>query len=860
MRVLPRHHRRRPRGNRHSRADLYVYTHPRRAALEPPGIPVTLDTTGQHTLSWKVPISLKDGPDEPIEPGSCNLYLFPAVVLASGKKLSPSARQLEALQALLVAVFGTDAACEFAKQPDAVGAFPIHAVTVANTEEAIKMAELLFMSNPDLLKQVHTKHRAGFPLFTGESSLHICCVNRREALLCKLIDLMMDRFTAEEARALLGSQAGGVFFNEMPMRNYGGTPLAYALCFDLRDAVTRLLKTSLVNVNDPDARCEITGFLPIHAVTANGLSDTYDWMTTQLPEEIRAKEKLSGVGRFKRANTQGLTPVQLAAKLGDHKMVKHILRKQTIILWIWGPVTQHSISLKGIDSAGEGGGDIMELIAQIDASRRTRELVLDTFMTGFIYSLYREKWKKFGYKLYYARLLVDCILLICLVTLSFALKSSPDNQEAVKPLCIAMLVLIGILVIEELRVGYLYVKNYAFDGDGDGDVDAVDMRRQLHQFFKLHWINLLFYSYLFTIAACVIVLTVDLEPQPLMYNGTLHSASYVAAKTLAESSGITGRMLRGGGGVMGGAEGESSIATVTMGSLGGFQTMAYAGDDSEVNGILWLCLFFATFLMMPFIAFKLFTPIEDLNIFMISIFRMLQHELIIFMILFGFFMAMFYISLYTLYPRAGLVQMPQVEQFNNFYNSLRSLFELAFTGSPALVNLDLDFSILSYSQSVDFALWLVFYLLFIILSLILLLNLLIALLSFTFDAVRNESTLECRTSFAQCLMRLELRAASLKWNVNAGVPNAEGDYTYDFRSVQSLNSDPAASEGDAEDGANTDPFAIPDGGPLARIESKLERMEEQLAKLEKWRVLKSMGATGIAAAASSSVTAVEAFE
>ena len=129
------------------------------------------------------------------------------------------------------------------------------------------------------------------------------------------------------------------------------------------------------------------------------------------------------------------------------------------------------------------------------------------------------------------------------------------------------------------------------------------------------------------------------------------------------------------------------------------------------------------------------------------------------------------------------------------YNSLRSLFELAFTGSPALVNLDLDFSILSYSQSVDFALWLVFYLLFIILSLILLLNLLIALLSFTFDAVRNESTLECRTSFAQCLMRLELQAASLKWNVNAGVPNAEGDYTYYFRSVKSLNSDPAASRG-----------------------------------------------------------------
>ena len=45
-------------------------------------------------------------------------------------------------------------------------------------------------------------------------------------------------------------------------------------------------------------------------------------------------------------------------------------------------------------------------------------------------------------------------------------------------------------------------------------------------------------------------------------------------------------------------------------------------------------------------------------------------------------------------------------------------------------------------------------------SLILLLNLLIAMLSFTFETVREESTLQCRTSFAQHLMRLELLAES----------------------------------------------------------------------------------------------------
>ena len=33
-------------------------------------------------------------------------------------------------------------------------------------------------------------------------------------------------------------------------------------------------------------------------------------------------------------------------------------------------------------------------------------------------------------------------------------------------------------------------------------------------------------------------------------------------------------------------------------------------------------------------------------------------------------------------------------------------------------------------------------------------------LAFTFEGVLSESTLQCRTSFAQCLMRLELQASS----------------------------------------------------------------------------------------------------
>ena len=45
---------------------------------------------------------------------------------------------------------------------------------------------------------------------------------------------------------------------------------------------------------------------------------------------------------------------------------------------------------------------------------------------------------------------------------------------------------------------------------------------------------------------------------------------------------------------------------------------------------------------------------------MLSVVKMLKKDLMVFLVLFGFFMLDFYFALFILYPRAGNIYMPQV--------------------------------------------------------------------------------------------------------------------------------------------------------------------------------------------------------
>ena len=62
----------------------------------------------------------------------------------------------------------------------------------------------------------------------------------------------------------------------------------------------------------------IIGFSPVHAVVANGVRGMYDYLTRELPAELRANtELLSRLGRQLELNMDGMTPLQLAVFTGD---------------------------------------------------------------------------------------------------------------------------------------------------------------------------------------------------------------------------------------------------------------------------------------------------------------------------------------------------------------------------------------------------------------------------------------------------------------------------------------------------------------------------------------------------------------
>lgn len=341
-----------------------------------------------------------------LRPGRCNLYQFPKVSFIDEEgdgTRQPTPSELRALCALVMALLRDESHAYYARE-DASGARPIHALLIANNQFSMALCMRLVGWSPMRILDAH-----GAGMFYGENCMHVLCVNSREAEACELFDEVSSRLPRAEVHRLLRMQASGSFFRSPPVDFYGSTPLSYACIFGMKQLLAKILAWGGPEIDVNDASqfgCQTTGFLPLHCLVASKLPKMVDWLLTLRghPELVRSRARLSvRVAEGTDPRMHELTPLQLAAKLGDHAMFRFLLKKSAKTDWRWGPMTQKRFNLSEIDSINPGGNNVMELIARPDATELTQEMLglgpnskRGNFMKGFMYALYQEKFRSFG--------------------------------------------------------------------------------------------------------------------------------------------------------------------------------------------------------------------------------------------------------------------------------------------------------------------------------------------------------------------------------------------------------------------------------------------------------------------------------
>ena len=485
-----------------SAADDHV---PFSVIIEGQRIRVLLHYSGQHIIEWLDSLPLPAPyAGEALPPGHCNLYQYPISMLAgSGREAELEGERLFALDRLLQAL-ASDQTSPLHSRTDNAGAYPLHGLLVGNRQASLTISLQLIRARPQMLLAAH---EAPGP-FQGENSLHIVIVNGHEALLIELMRIACRSLSRDELRRIFTARAEGPFFEDLPMRHYGSTPVGYAAVFGMKSALQLMLMlpelNGIVDLNSPEVGCPITGFLPIHAVTANGLRDMLHFLVELPPADrplegahgevlsISNEEWLAKRAQIKsltrvgiRDELCGITPMQLAVKLGDHNMFKFIMRQQTRVLWHWGPVTQYIIDLDQIDSSGlDSSDDVMECVGSIFAEPATHALLLDEVLNGFVWELFIIKWTKYASKVHGWLILIDLCFLVPLATTAAFLKQAPEkllfaSGEAaaswVPWLPVALIATASLTLLPELAFTALYIRHQLPNNN-----QAPDHRPSLH--------------------------------------------------------------------------------------------------------------------------------------------------------------------------------------------------------------------------------------------------------------------------------------------------------------------------------------------------------------------------------------------
>ncbi|XP_046531971.1 transient receptor potential cation channel subfamily V member 3 isoform X2 [Equus quagga] len=287
-----------------------------------------------------------------------------------------------------------------------------------NTKEIVRIL-LAFAEENDILDRfinaAYTEEA-----YEGQTALNIAIERRQGDITAALI----------AAGADVNAHAKGVFFNPKYQHEgfyFGETPLALAACTNQPEIVQLLMENEQTDITSQDSQ----GNNILHAlVTVAEDFKTQNDFVKRMYDMILLR---SGNWELETTrNKDGLTPLQLAAKLGKAEILKYILSREIrekplrslsrkFTDWAYGPVSSSLYDLTNVDTTTDNS--VLEIIVyNTTIDNRHEMLTLEP-----LHTLLHMKWKKFAKYMFF---LSFCFYFFYNITLTLVSYYRPREEEA----------------------------------------------------------------------------------------------------------------------------------------------------------------------------------------------------------------------------------------------------------------------------------------------------------------------------------------------------------------------------------------------------------------------------------------------
>ncbi|XP_047400980.1 transient receptor potential cation channel subfamily V member 3 isoform X4 [Sciurus carolinensis] len=287
-----------------------------------------------------------------------------------------------------------------------------------NTKEIIRIL-LAFAEENDILDRfINAEYTE--EAYEGQTALNIAIERRQGDITAVLI----------AAGADVNAHAKGVFFNPKYQHEgfyFGETPLALAACTNQPEIVQLLMENEQTDIASQDSR----GNNILHAlVTVAEDFKTQNDFVKRMYDMILLR---SGNWELETTrNNDGLTPLQLAAKMGKAEILKYILSREIkekplrslsrkFTDWAYGPVSSSLYDLTNVDTTTDNS--VLEIIVyNTNIDNRHEMLTLEP-----LHTLLHMKWKKFAKYMFF---LSFCFYFFYNITLTLVSYYRPREEEA----------------------------------------------------------------------------------------------------------------------------------------------------------------------------------------------------------------------------------------------------------------------------------------------------------------------------------------------------------------------------------------------------------------------------------------------